>query len=439
MRKILAGAAVVAAAALVLTGCSSGGSSGGKETVTVRVWDDQVAKSYKTSFAEFEKKNKNITVKVDVVPYSNYFTTLRTDVAGNKAPDIFWVNNSYYQPYADGGKLMNIDDALGSDAKKKWDEKTVKQFTSKGKLWGVPQLTDAGIGMYYNEDALKSAGLSANDLKNLKWSTNESEDTLLPVLKKLTKDSAGRNATDPNFDANNIAQYGFNASDDLQAILLPFIGSAGGTYQDGEKFTYSNEKTQQAFQYIVDLINKYHVAPPASDTNSNGDFTRDQFLQGKIAIFQSGTYNLANVADGAKFTWGITPISTGPAGQVSVTNGIVAAANAHPKSDDATKKVLKWMGSTEGNKYIGESGSAIPGVLAAQASYNDYWKSKNVDVSPFFDVVAKGKKTIPAPIGAKYADAAQAFQPILDNVFLGKTPVADGMKEADKAANDAIK
>ncbi len=41
----------------------------------------------------------------------------------------------------------------------------------------------------------------------------------------------------------------------------------------------------------MDLINKEHVAPSAADTNDNGDFSRDQFLQGKIALFQSGAYN----------------------------------------------------------------------------------------------------------------------------------------------------
>ena len=45
------------------------------------------------------------------------------------------------------------------------------------------------------------------------------------------------------------------------------------------------------------LINADHVAPPASDTNDNGDFSRNQFLQGRMALFQSGTYNLAAVAD----------------------------------------------------------------------------------------------------------------------------------------------
>ncbi|EUA30761.1 bacterial extracellular solute-binding family protein [Mycobacterium xenopi 3993] len=89
-----------------------------------------------------------------------------------------------------------------------------------------------------------------------------------------------------------------------------------------------------AFRYLVGLINSDHVAPPASATNDNGDFSRNQFLAGKMALFQSGTYNLAVVAEHARFHWGIAMLPAGPKGRVSVTNGIAAAGNSaskHPR------------------------------------------------------------------------------------------------------------
>ena len=70
----------------------------------------------------------------------------------------------------------------------------------------------------------------------------------------------------------------------------------------------------QAFDYLVRLINDDHVAPRASDTNGNGDFSRNQFLQGRMALFQSGTYNLAAIADQAPFHWGVAMLPSGPAG-----------------------------------------------------------------------------------------------------------------------------
>ena len=81
--------------------------------MTVRLWDEQVAAAYRESFAEFTREHPDIEVRVNVVAYSTYFDTLRTDVAGGGADDIFWLSNAYFAGYADSGRLMNIAETLG--------------------------------------------------------------------------------------------------------------------------------------------------------------------------------------------------------------------------------------------------------------------------------------------------------------------------------------
>jgi multiple sugar transport system substrate-binding protein len=157
------------------------------------------------------------------------------------------------------------------------------------------------------------------DPANLTWHpTDPAADTFLPAARRLTRDSAGRSADQPGFDPGAIPQYGFNAARDLQAIYFSFAGSGGGRIQaPDDTLTFTDPKTVEAFAYLVDLVNTHHVAPSAADTNDNGDFSRDQFIQGKMALFQSGTYNLKNIADGATFEWGIAPLLAGPEGRVS--------------------------------------------------------------------------------------------------------------------------
>ena len=113
----------------------------------------------------------------------------------------------------------------------------------------------------------------------------------------------------------------------------------------------------------------------------------------------------------------------GPKGRVSVTNGIAAAGNSASPHPEAVRQVLAWMGSTEGNQYIGRQGSAIPAVTAAQRVYFDYWLSKGVDVRPFFDVL-KGPR-IAAPGGAGFAAGNQVLKPYFDEMFLGRSDIAD--------------
>ncbi|ABY23439.1 sugar ABC transporter [Renibacterium salmoninarum ATCC 33209] len=437
-QKASAGVAVVAASTLTATACSpaadnGGTASGDKVTVSVRLWDEQVQKAYESSFKEFESQNPGIQVKTVLEPYTTYFNKLRTDVSAGNADDVFWISSSYFSPYADNGSLLPIGSEFDS-AKSGWVPAAVSQYTRNDKLWGVPQLTDGGIGVYYNKDLVAKAGVS---LDNLSWNpTDPAQDTFLKAAQKLTLDSAGRTADDPAFDANNIVQYGYNASQDLQAIYYNFIGQNGGAFQDGEKFVFASPQSAQAFQYIVDLINKYHVSPGAANSNDNGDFMRDQFIQGKISMFQSGTYNLANVTQGAKYPWAIAPMPTGPAGAVSVVNNIIAAGNAKTAHKDATTKVLQWLGSTEGAKFIGAEGAADPAVTGAQDAYSSYWKAKDVDVSVFAKA-AEGK-TIQAPVGTNYGAAVNAWKPIFSEIFLGRTPVVSGLQQAQDAANKAI-
>ena len=424
-------AVLLAAAALLLE--YSGTPHGGKTVVTVRIWADQIAADYRQSFEAFTRTHPDIEVHVSLVAYPTYFNTLRTDVAGGSADDIFWLSNAYFAAYADSGRLLKVDTGPVAD----WDPAVVDQFTRGGTLWGVPQLTDAGIALYYNADLLAAAGADPAELGDLAWSPDADEDTLRPMLARLTVDEDGNRASASGFDGSRVRQWGYNAANDPQGIYLNYIGSAGGVFQRGDRFAFDNPGAAEAFRYLVGLINRDHVAPPASDTNDNGDFSRNQFLAGRMALFQSGTYNLAPVARDARFRWGVAMMPAGPAGRVSVTNGIAAAGNAATRHPDAVRQVLTWMGSREANEYLGRNGAAIPAVLSAQPAYFDYWAARGVDVTPFFAVLDGPR--IPAPGGAGYAAGATALQPYFDEMFLGRGDVAATLRRAQAAANAAAK
>jgi multiple sugar transport system substrate-binding protein len=358
-------------------------------------------------------------------------------VAGGGADDVFWLSNAYFAGYADNGRLLDVGKTLGPNAERAWEPSVVQQFSRNGALWAVPQLTDAGIAVYYNADLLARAGVGVSELAGLRWSPGGSTagDTLRHLLARLTIDADGNAADTARFDPSRIKQWGYNAANDLQGIYLNYIGSAGGTFQDGDRFAFDNPAAVRAFQYVVGLVDTDHVAPPAADTNDNGDFSRNQFLQGRMALFQSGTYNLSAIADAAPFRWGVAILPAGPDGRVSVTNGIAVAGNAASPHPDAVRKVLAWMGSTRGNAFLGAGGAAVPAVLAAQPTYFDHWAARGVDVSPFFTVLDGPR--IEAPGGPGFPAGYQALKPYFDEMFLGRRDVPDSLAAAQTAANTA--
>lgn len=412
MRRLLATVAILAMAA---GGCSiadDSSSDGGDATVRFRLWDEQVAKAYETSFAEFTKKNPGIKVDVELVPWADYWTKLPADISAGTAADIYWTNTSNFGLYADNNQLLPIEPDPG------WTQSVVQLYTRNGKLWGVPQLWDS-IALFYNKDLVAKAGV---DPTNLTWDPTGANDTFLAAARKLTADGV----------------YGFNAALDNQAVGWNFVGSNGGKWQDGDAFVFADQpKTVEAVQYVVDLINKHKVAPPAADTTTNGDKTVQLFTQGKLALFQSGPYNLKNIQDGAKFPWGIAPLLKGPAGRVGVVHGVAAVASAKTKNKDATTKVLKWIGSADGARPIAEGGFAFPGVTAAQPAFVEYWKKNGVDLQPFID--SSQGATFPAPVGPRVGAGGTATTPILQQVYLGQLGVAEGLRKAQDAANEARK
>jgi len=426
-------ALLTALVALLATACAAPAETP-VTTVSLRLWDDQVAKAYGTSFQEFERRNPDIRVDLDVVPYADYFVSLSAQLERGEGDDIFWLNSAYLGTLADSGALMDVGRVLPGRSDR-WVPAAVDQYTRDGGLWGVPALTDGRIVTYYDKDVLAAAGV---DPTTLRWDPDPAKDTLLPALKRLTVDTAGRTADQPGFDPANVARYGFNAGRDLQAIYYDFVGSNGGRFQaqDGT-FTFAEPPAAQAFQYLVDLINVHHVAPPADDTNDNADYGRDAFLSGRLAIFQSGTYNLRNVADGAEFDWGIAPMVAGPAGRVSVVNSVVAAGNAATPHPEAVVRVLDWIGSEPGADPVGGRGAALPAVTGSQQKFFDYWRERGVETG-YFGVLG-GTATIDPPMGPRFGTASRAFSPVLGEVFAGRVPVAEGLRQAQDAANAAVR
>jgi multiple sugar transport system substrate-binding protein len=174
--------------------------------VTVRLWDEQVAAAYRESFDEFSRTHPDIDVRVNVVSYATYFDTLRTDVAGGSADDIFWVSNAYFANYADSRRLMDIANVLGPTAKAGWEPSVVDQFTRDGVLWAVPQLTDAGIAVYFNADPSRRRAWISNELVSMRWSPGD-VDTLRPLLAVADRRRRRRRADEPGFDARQVQQW----------------------------------------------------------------------------------------------------------------------------------------------------------------------------------------------------------------------------------------
>lgn len=436
------GIPVAAISALALAACSPGsGGSGGAEgsgdgdgeqtVVTFRLWDDNAAAAYEETFEAFTEENPDIEVEIELVPWGDYWTRLPQDIGSGTMTDIFWTNTSNFGIYADQGRLIDISEAIGEEHEE-WNESVVDLYTRDDKLWGVPQLSDS-IALFYNKDVVEEAGI---DVSSLTWSPEESGDTFLPALKKLTVDGDGHHPGDEDFDPDKVDVWGFNAQNDLQAIWREFLAQNGGEFQDGDEYAFNSPEGVEAFQYLVDLINTEQVAPPAADTNADGDASRDLFVQGKLALFQSGQYSLPAIDEIDSFEWGIAPMVEGPQGRIGVVHGVAALGNADTENLEETTRVLEWLGTAEGQRPLGETGAAFPAALDAQDAFTEYWAEKGIDTTEF--AKAADGETTPAPVGPRSNAGLDAIGTVFPEMFEGRIPVEQALEQAEQAANEAI-
>ncbi|MBK0330443.1 sugar ABC transporter substrate-binding protein [Brachybacterium sp. MASK1Z-5] len=417
------------------SGSGSGSGKGGK-SLTFRLWDDTAKAAYEKSFEAFEK-DSGWKVSIDVVAWDDYWTKLPLDVASGDAPDVYLMNSANYVQFQEAGNLVAIDDAVDGADKDQWQKAVVDLYTRDGKLWGVPQLWDS-IALFYNKELLDAEKIDPADLS---FDPSKDSDPLREAGKALTVDKEDRHPGDKGFDADSRSRFGFNSSCDRQAIIGPFLASNGADWEnDKDQYAFASKEGIATFQYLADLVNKDQIAPDAADTNENGDLCRDMFAQGKLALFQSGPYSLSAIdeAVGDSFEWGIAPMVAGPAGAKSLVHGVVAVGNAKADDDqqEGIAKLLTWLGSADGQRPFGEMGVSFPGNSDVQDTFVNYWKDKGQDVSVFIDAA---KDPAPADTGAKANAGLTAAMPVFQEIFIGRKSAKDGLPEAQKAGNEAMK
>lgn len=136
----------------VLAGCSGGGGSGGKVTITYWRHDNEAeVKALNQLIASFEKEHPNIKVKMEVIPYDDYETKIRTALSGSKAPDIMGIDGPFVASYAHQEAVIPLDSYFAANGD--LDDITApvrESLTYNGKIWAAP-LNDASVAMFYNK------------------------------------------------------------------------------------------------------------------------------------------------------------------------------------------------------------------------------------------------------------------------------------------------
>jgi multiple sugar transport system substrate-binding protein len=263
---LLGGAAIAATAALALTGCgygggSSGDASGGATTLNMLVpsYSDKTQQNWQTVIAGFEKKNPDITVKLQVESWDNLQTVITTKIQGGQTPDIY--NGGPFVGFASDGLLYKARDVVSSGTMSDFQEAFVKNEDYKGTPYALPFIASARA-LFVNNDLLKQAGVSTPPKT---W------DEELDAAVKISK------------LGNGVAGYGMPlGSEEAQAEAAVWLWGGGGTFGNADKIMVSDPSNLPGGDQIKKMIDAGATEKDPGSTNRTP--LLDIFIQGKIGM-----------------------------------------------------------------------------------------------------------------------------------------------------------
>jgi len=336
---------------------------------------------------EFIEKYNASQDKIQVVPIiidNNYARdNLTAQLAAGNAPDIVGPigtagRAAFPGAFLDLEPLIKEANYDTSDI----DPNFLSFYKDEGKLVGLPFAIFPEFA-YVNKDLFEEAGLALPpqkygekytlDGKQVDWDF----DTLTEISKRLTVDKNGNDATSPDFDAENIVQYGYDPqwTDNARAVgslFAPFypVDDKGNatipeTTKDAWKWFYEGMWGEQPF-----IPNQAAIDSTLLNTNA--------FSSGKVAI---GTTHLwytccIDVKNVPNLDIAVMPSYKGKV--TSKMHGdtfAIMAASKHPKEAFEVYTYLLGEGSADLYKIYG-------GLPARKSQQQAFFKDLDTRFAP---------------------------------------------------------
>jgi multiple sugar transport system substrate-binding protein len=349
-----------------------------EETVhlTFGNWDDENGQiRHIAAVEDFHAQYPDI--EVEIIPHAggDWHTKVLTWIATGELPDVYMADSSFLGLYAEAGGLVNLrpyveDPEVGFDP----DEVFYREVYENGFYQGDPYLLAkdySTVAIYANKALFDAAGI---ELPEEGWTY----DDLLDIAMQLTIDANGNNAASPDFDPDNVVQWGMDHRGDwwrgFQSTVYSFGShtiSEDGTTLDG----YLNSpEVIAALEWMRDAIHVYHVAPTTNWISALPGGVMPLYLDGQIAmVFGYGPWYLSMLEEQPGFEYAILPMPHGPGGHhgaVCWAGFGMAPTTEHP---DEAWLFLRALGTEIGQRHYGEHAlSAMPLIMEGKEDH-PFW------------------------------------------------------------------
>jgi len=413
-----------------------------RQDVTIRywLWDNNQLPAYTECANQFMASNPGITVEIEQLGWGDYWEGIQSGFITGDAPDVFTNHLAKYPEFVALEQLVDIQplaerDGVPTDI---YYPGLADLWVKDGGRYGLPKDWDT-VAVVYNADMLEAAGIDPAVMDEWTWNP-EDGGTFEQIVAQLTLDANGNNGLSPDFDKDNVVQYGFaddwpTAAGYGQTSFSVFTASTGWTYNNGlwgDEYYYDDPRFTQSIQSLADLWLKKGYAPQYADLSGLGYFA--MFQAGKVALPTDGSWMIGSYL-GSEFPVGFGRLPIGPEGRKSMFNGLADSIWVGSEHKEESWQWVKFLASAECQNIVGQSGAVFPAIPEAAELSLNVRAEAGIDVSAFTLQAAEEGGTFLFPITDYGGEITVIMQEAMDRIALGEVDAETALKEANEEVN----
>lgn len=279
------------------------------QEVEITYWDtmnDQERVVFRTIVEECAEE-LDIRVNYEYIPFDQAQATYRTAAQADNAPDVLRTEVAWGPEFAALGYTLDLTDFVSDEERASYLEAPFNYNTWGGRIWGLPQVTDAPA-LLYNKAMFEAAGVEVP--------------TTLEELYTVAQTISEKLST-PEKRVYGLAtlwgEYPF------QAIMWGYGGSLITVNEDGTfSIGVNSPETIAALEFTKSMLDAGIMGPGYDPSNQYGN-SMTAFKEGVAAMHFIGPWATADILSGPAFAdasnLGVVPIPPGPGGQGSPVGG----------------------------------------------------------------------------------------------------------------------
>jgi multiple sugar transport system substrate-binding protein len=393
-------------------GSQSQSQGEGQVTLRVSTWgNDSRLKLTQQAVDAFTAANPDIKVTIENNDWTAYWDKLATMTAGNNAPDVIQMDESYIAAYGARDALLDLGKVQGNLDLSAMDTKVLDTGKVGGTLVGAP-IGVANFSVAVNPEVLKKAGVS------------------MPNDKTWTWDQFAQVAAEVSGKLGSQGVYGLDGFGTGAAELGAWARQKGEEIWPTDGPGVSQETITSFFDYANKLV-AMKATPPAGRQVENATAVLDQtlFATNKAAfhlLFHTQISAFGTASGTEMKLLRIPAQSKGESPKMVNKASMYWSVSSRSKNADASAKLIDFLLTDPAATKILTTERGIPAIPAVQKEIAPLLDPQAKVALEFWQSIAPELVPPPQVTPANASGFSAEFTPVATDVLFGRSSPAEG-------------